>query len=111
MPGNAVSLRLMERVSRVVESRSSRRGFLVRSALTGTALVAAPTVYVLRPTTAYAAICSCSGSACDCGSLCCDGYTEFCCTLIGVNACPSGTALGGWWTAGGSSLCGGGARY
>lgn len=43
--------------------------------------------------------------------MCCDGYTEFCCTLNGVNGCPSGTVPGGWWKVDGSSFCGGRARY
>ncbi len=79
--------------------------------MVATALVSAPTDLLLRPTSAYAAICSCQGQGCQCGSLCCDGYTEFCCALYGVNACPSGSLTGGWWKADGSSFCGGAARY
>jgi hypothetical protein len=113
MPAATLSTpaRLVQRVSSALAGRTSRRGFLARSAVAGTALSVAPTDLLLRPTTAYAAICGCSGSNCDCGDLCCDGYTEFCCTLTGVNACPSGTALGGWWKADGSSYCGNGPRY
>jgi hypothetical protein len=48
----------------------------------------------------------------DCGGgLCTDGYTEFCCTINnGVNACPSGSFIGGWWRADYSSFCNG-TRY
>ena len=63
------------------------------------------------PRRAYAAVCSCQGQSCACGSLCCDGYTEFCCAIYGVNACPPGSLTGGWWKADGSSFCGGAARY
>ncbi len=84
---------------------------LKRSALVGSALAVAPTDFVFRPRSAYAAICRCSGSTCDCSAACCDGYTEFCCTISGRNQCPGGTVLGGWWKVDGSSFCGGGPRY
>jgi hypothetical protein len=87
-----------------LERRVDRRGVLRRGAMAGTALAVAPTTYVLRPTSAYAAVCSP-------GALCNDGYTEFCCTLSGANRCPPGTALGGWWKVDGSNFCGGGPRY
>jgi hypothetical protein len=97
---------LVDTVSSFLARHSDRRGFLRRSALVGTALAAAPTAYALRPGSAYAAICSCSGSSCDCGSRCCDGYTEFCCTLNGQNQCPPGSIMAGWWKADGSGFCG-----
>ncbi|MGQ0833292.1 MAG: hypothetical protein ACT4OV_16625 [Microthrixaceae bacterium] len=106
-----MSPRLVDRTARLLSRRVDRRSFLTRSAVVGSALAAAPAAYALRPTTAYAAICSCSGSSCDCGSLCCDGYTEFCCTTTGQNSCPPGTLTGGWWKADGSAFCGGAARY
>jgi len=93
-------------VSSFLARHSDRRGFLRNSALVGSALAAAPTAYVLRPGSAYAAVCSCSGSSCECGSRCCDGYTEFCCTLNGANRCPSGSIMAGWWKADGSGFCG-----
>jgi hypothetical protein len=102
---------LAERAVTTLTRRVGRRSFLSRAAVVGSALVAAPTDLLLRPGTAYAALCGCSGSTCDCGSLCCDGYTEFCCTLTGVNMCPTGTVPGGWWKVDGSSFCGGRARY
>ena len=97
---------LAERTASVLESRTSRRSFIVRTALAGSALTVAPLRFLLRPVTAYAAICGCAGSTCDCGSLCCDGYTDFCCTINnGVNACPPGTFAGGWWKVDSSGFC------
>jgi hypothetical protein len=107
----AVQTRLVERAGAALASRTSRRGFLARSAVIGSALAVAPLQYVLRPGTAYAAVCNCSGQSCGCGSTCCDGYTEFCCTLTGQNTCPPGTAAGGWWKADAPGLCGSAPRY
>ena len=105
-----MSARLADRAARFVGRRTNRRSFLKRTAIVSTALAVAPTDFVLRPVSAYGAICNCGGSACDCGSLCCDGYTEFCCTLTGSNFCPPGTVAAGWWKADGSLYCNG-ARY
>ena len=67
---------------------------------------------MLKPGTAYGAICSCAGDSCDCNSTCCAGYSEFCCTLNGgYNYCPTGTIMGGWWKADNSSFCGGPRYY
>jgi len=77
----------------------------------GSALATAPLDWALRPISAYAAVCSCSGSTCQCGSLCCDGYTEFCCTTTGRNLCPAGTLVAGWWKVDGSAFCGGPRYY
>jgi len=109
--GGEMSGWLLERVSDVLERRTSRRGFLVRTAVVGSALAVDPLDYVLHPGTAYGAVCRCGNPSCACSSACCDGYTEFCCTLNGSNTCPSGTFAGGWWRADGSSFCGGGPRY
>jgi hypothetical protein len=106
-----VSRTVLSRATDAVANRLDRRSFLARSALVGTALVTAPGDLLLRPRSAYAAVCSCLGQSCPCGSLCCDGYTEFCCAIYGANACPSGSLTGGWWKADGSSFCGGAARY
>lgn len=103
--------RTVKTAAQWLQNRTGRRGFLSRSAMVGGALAVAPGDFVLRPKSAYAAICQCNGSSCTCGSLCCDGYTEFCCTLTGKNQCPSGTKLAGWWKVDGSSFCGGAARY
>ena len=66
---------------------------------------------MLRPGTAYAAVCSCLGRSCNCTDLCCDGYTEFCCQIYGKNSCPADTLLAGWWKVDNSSFCSGSARY
>ena len=87
---------LLERSTALLDRGETRRGFLTKTALVGTALAVAPVSYVLRPQTAYATICGCSGSSCNCTDLCCDGYTEFCCTINGSNSCPPGTIAAGW---------------
>ncbi|MGH9223506.1 MAG: RICIN domain-containing protein [Acidimicrobiales bacterium] len=103
---------LVEKGSSLLGARTSRRNFLVRSAMAGSALAVAPVRYILQPGTAYAAICSCAGTDCDCGSACCDGYTDFCCSINnGSNTCPPGTFEAGWWRADGSSFCNDGPRY
>jgi S-layer homology domain len=100
-----VSRRVVNALSRVVDHRASRRGFLSRSAMGATALAVAPVTFALRPTTALAAICACAGSECDCDARCCDGYTDFCCQLTGENLCPPNTLVAGWWKADGSGFC------
>jgi hypothetical protein len=102
---------IVDRVAGALERRTSRRGFLVRAAVVGSALATDPLDYVLHPGTAYAAVCRCGSAGCSCGSACCDGYTEFCCTLTGSNTCPPGTFAGGWWRADGSAFCAGPRYY
>jgi hypothetical protein len=102
---------LLDRVATALDHRVNRRGFLARSALAGTAMAVAPTDFLLKPVGAYQAICNCAGSGCACGSMCCDGYTEFCCTMIGMNRCPPGNVLGGWWKVDNSTFCANGPRY
>lgn len=102
---------LIDRMATLLDGRLSRRGFLARTALAGTAMAVAPGDYLLKPVGAYQAICTCAGTGCDCGAACCDGYTEFCCTTTGMNRCPPGTSLGGWWKVDGSSFCSNGPRY
>jgi hypothetical protein len=106
-----VSTAIVDRLARALERRLDRRGFLARTALGGAALSVAPVDFTLRPIDAYAAICQCNGFNCDCGASCCDGYTEFCCTLYGLNRCPPGSVVAGWWKVDGSNFCGGSARY
>ena len=89
----------VDTASQFLESRTSRRGFLARAAVVGSAVASAPLQFLLRPGTAYAAVCGIDST---CGS----GYTVFCCTVNdGVNKCPPGTFVGGWWKADGSSYC------
>lgn len=106
-----MSQRLAEATSRLLARRSPRRGFLAKTAVVGSAVVAAPAEFLLKPKSAYAAICSCAGSSCDCGALCCDGYTEFCCQIYGTNGCPPGSLYGGWWKVDNSTFCNGESRY
>lgn len=106
-----LSATLTERAAGFLDRRSSRRGFLSRTALVGSALTVAGPTYVMRPGTAYAAVCSCLGRSCNCTDLCCDGYTEFCCAVYGDNSCPADTLLAGWWKVDNSSFCNGAARY
>lgn len=108
-PGAAASAslgqRAVDRVTGLLSRRTSRRGFLVRAGLLGSALAVDPTGYVLRPGTAYAAVCGPETQASS-------GWTAFCATINnGVNACPPGSIAAGWWKADGASLCGGKARY
>ena len=49
-----MSVRLIDRAGTAIANRTSRRGFITKSALTGTALATAPVAYTLRPGTAYA---------------------------------------------------------
>lgn len=95
--------------------RVSRRGFLSRAAMVGTALAVAPERFLFEPRTAYGvasrSMCttcsSLSPGNCDCGDLCCSGWTEFCCATHPEtgNTCPPGTVPGGWWRADGAGLC------
>lgn len=108
-PGEVVastlSQRAVDRVTGWLSGRTSRRGFLVRAGLLGTALAVDPKGYVLTPGTAYAAVCGPGSGATS-------GWTVFCATIhSGVNACPPGSIAAGWWKADGASLCGGKARY
>ena len=97
--------RAVDRVTGWLSGRTSRRGFLLRAGLLGTALAVDPKGYVLRPGTAYAAVCGPGAGATS-------GWTVFCATINdGVNACPPGSIAAGWWKADGASLCGGKARY
>ena len=101
---STVSTRLVGRVARSL-GRFSRRGFLVQTAVVGSALAVDAKGYVLRPQTAASTVCGPDAS-------CSDGYTVMCCTINnGVNACPPGTFAAGWWKATDSSWCCGGYRY
>lgn len=103
-----MSVALVEAAARALESRTSRRGFLRRAALAGSAMVTAPMAYALRPLTPMQALVLPGNCA---GQKCAEGWTEFCCSLTGVNTCPPGTLVAGWWRAEGSGYCSGGSRY
>jgi hypothetical protein len=108
----ASALRLVDASAQALEGRLSRRSALARVAVAGSALAVAPLRYLLYPGTALGVVVpgSCGGG------LCTDGYTAFCCEINqGVNGCPSGTFVGGWWMCTdyrGHQLCAGtGVRY
>ncbi len=97
--------RMADSVTGWLARRTSRRGFLVRVGVVGSALAVDSVGFALRPGTAYASVCGPSAS-------CAAGWTVFCATINdGVNACPPGSIAAGWWKADGASLCGGKARY
>ena len=96
---------LVNKAAGVLERKSSRRGFLLGSAMVGSAVAVAGCAPGTQPGSPYNHITDCAGG------LCTDGYTEFCCTINnGVNACPPGTFVAGWWRADYSSFCNG-TRY
>ena len=96
---------LVDRAAALLDRGPSRRSFLVRAAVVGSALTLSPLRYLLRPGTAYAAVC---GADASCGA----GYAVFCCTVNnGVNRCPPGSLVGGWWKSDNSGFCCGSARY
>jgi uncharacterized protein with LGFP repeats len=100
-----ISERMVSAASGFLGRRVGRRGFLVRTAVVGSALATSGLDYVLKPQTAYASVCGP-------GSSCSSGWTAMCCTInSGVNQCPPGSFAGGWWKADGANLCGGKARY
>lgn len=105
--------RLTRAASSFLEKRTSRRGFLTRAAMAGSALAVGPIRYLVRPESAWAVI---QPGSCASGN-CTIGFTEFCCSLRGNegrNGCPPGTFVGGWWKANpptGNRFCHGRARY
>jgi hypothetical protein len=97
--------RAADAVTGWLSRRTSRRGFLVRAGVVGSALAVDTIGFALKPQSAYASVC---GPGSTCGS----GWTVFCATVNnGVNKCPEGSIAAGWWKADGASLCGGNARY
>lgn len=109
---HASALRLVDGSARLLEARFSRRTALTRVAVAGSALAVAPLRYLLYPNTALGVVVP--GSCRD--GLCTDGYTTFCCEIDhGLNTCPAGTFVGGWWMCTdyrGHQLCeGSGVRY
>ena len=99
------SQRTADAVTGWLSRRTSRRGFLARSAVVGSALAVDSAGFLLKPQSAYASVCGP-------GSTCSSGWTVFCATINkGINTCPPGSIAAGWWKADGASLCGGKARY
>jgi hypothetical protein len=108
----ASALRLVDGSARALEARFSRRTALTRIAVAGSALAVAPVRYLLYPGSALGVVVP---GGCQDG-LCSDGYTAFCCEIHqGLNTCPAGTFVGGWWMCTdyrGHQLChGSGVRY
>jgi hypothetical protein len=101
-----LSVRAVDRVAALLAGRgSTRRRFLYRTAVVGSALALDPLRYVLRPTPAYASVC---GSGDRCG----DGWSVFCCTINeGANTCPDHAYVAGWWKVDASAFCLGSPRY
>ncbi len=101
------------RMSRSLDRRIHRRGFLSRVAKLGAVVALAPVAGVLRPLPAWAGSPSdCINGTCNSGSTCCSqGTSVFCCQLSGGNNnCPSGTSRSGYWRCSASSgTCYGGA--
>jgi len=103
--GVALTSWLVQKASGLLERKSSRRGFILGSAMVGSAVAVAGCLPAVAPGSPYKHITDCAGGLCN------DGYTEFCCTINnGLNACPSGSFAGGWWRADYSSFCNG-TRY
>jgi hypothetical protein len=90
-----VTERVARAAARALARRTSRRGFLAKVAVVGSAIAVAPIRYLVRPVSAEAVI-RCAN--CAAGRTCCDGWTSFCCTInAGRNQCPANTYMGGWW--------------
>ncbi len=101
----SVSEKIVSFVSGGLARKFSRRSFLFRSTLIGSALALNPWRFMLRPGTAYAAVCGPDAS-------CSSGWTVFCCSInAGSNSCPPGSIPAGWWKTDRSGFCEGGARY
>jgi hypothetical protein len=104
--GVALSNWLVSAATGFVSARTTRRGFLVRSAMVGSAFAVAGCQYAGKKGPAYARITDCPP-----GTACRDGYTEFCCVINGgYNQCPPGSFAAGWWRADFSRWCNG-TRY
>jgi hypothetical protein len=94
--------RLVHRASGLFGGRTSRRSFLTRTAVVGSALAVGPIDFLLKPGTAYGYLCG----------TCSDGWTAFCCTInSGRNSCPPNSFIAGWWKADNAAYCCGAARY
>jgi len=100
--GSTLSQRVVRAASSVLSRGTSRRSFLAKTAVVGSALAVSPVDFLLRPGTAYGYVCGTCG----------DGWTAFCCTINGGrNSCPPGSFIAGWWKADNAAYCCGAARY
>lgn len=101
-----IAVRVVDRLGRALAGKGmSRRRFLGRVAVVGSAMAVDPIRYTLKPGSAYAQVC---GSGASCSS----GWTAFCCTVNnGANTCPPGSYAAGWWRIDDSPFCMGRARY
>ena len=101
-----LSVRVVDMAANLLAGRgSTRRRFLYRLAVIGSALAVDPLRFITRPTPAYASVC---GSGTGCGA----GWSVFCCTINkGANTCPDGSFVAGWWKVSASSFCLGSPRY
>jgi hypothetical protein len=105
---------VIERVSKTVARRRGRSSITDRMTLAAAAFAAAPVRYATRPLTAEAilgaeapASCGssrtpdkCTNGTCSDSSTCCgDGWTTFCCSLVGETnyGCPSYAFIAGYW--------------
>ena len=96
------SQRLVHRASGLFSKGTTRRSFLTRTAVLGSALAVGPIDFILKPGSAYAYTCG----------TCSDGWTAFCCTINGGrNSCPPNSFVAGWWKADNAAYCCGAARY
>lgn len=101
-PQATIAERVVARTAGILSGDHSRRRFLTRTAVVGSALAVNPTSFILKPGTAYGAVCGTCG----------DGWTAFCCTVNrGKNSCPPNTFVAGWWKADNAAYCCGGPRY
>jgi len=103
LAGGSFAQRLVHKASKALGGRrSSRRSFLTRTAMVGSALAVGPIDFILKPGTAYGYLCG----------NCSDGWTAFCCTIMdGKNVCPPNSFVAGWWKADNAAYCCGSARY
>jgi hypothetical protein len=113
-----VTRRLTDTAIAIAEKKVGRRGFLVRAAVSATALAYAPVRYLLHPADAFATVtctygdgcgnfyaCTCPSCSCTAAPCYSDHYTAFCCTQYGSNTCPADTFIGGWWKCTASQYC------
>ncbi|MCU1354113.1 MAG: hypothetical protein JWM05_3322 [Acidimicrobiales bacterium] len=100
--GATLTQRMVRVASSFLGRSTSRRSFLTRTAVVGSALAVAPIDFLTKPGSAYAYTCGTCG----------DGWTAFCCTINGgSNSCPPNSFVGGWWKADNAAYCCGAARY